>query len=113
MFEWFKSKPKEVPKPYVNPFSDGDRVLLIWRLYNEGSSYMRLTKEDRDAEREDNNAKRGSIFKSNFDMFQIVIDQGKTGTVVWTTKYATTVSFDGLPFDVTVCNDALKKLEDK
>jgi hypothetical protein len=110
MFEWFKSKPKEIRQPYISSFVTGDRVELIWRLYNEGALWMRLSKEDLEADLKDRDL---NTAEANFDMFQIVIDRGKTGTVVWTHRHNTTVSFDGFPFDVTVCELALKKLEDK
>ena len=108
IFEWFKSKPskpKDTLSSYVNPFSVGDRVELVWRLYNEGGQYSRLSQEDSEAEI------KNVETEMNFDIFQIFIDQGKIGTVVWTRKYCTTVSLDGFPFDITVSNGALKKLE--
>ena len=103
MFNWFKGKSesKEEYKPYVNPFKEGDRVKLVWTLYNEGNSeFYRLSNQD----------KVSSDIDCQWDIFQIVIDKGKIGTVAWTTRDSVTVDLDGFPFKITVRDNGLRKL---
>ncbi len=111
MFEWFKSKPKseEEKVEQINPYAPGDKVQLIWNLYNESSPFaMRMSKEDEENERAMN---KDPKIKPTWDICQFVIEKGITGEVLWTTRDSVTVRFLGIPMGVTMRQEGLRKLD--
>jgi ribosomal protein L21E len=107
MFEWLLGKKTNDVTPYVNPFKVGDRVELIWNLYNDGGAFQRLMDED-----DENEHQRGNEgWSPTWDIFQIILERGKTGNVSGIIRDSVIVEIDGFPFKIVVREEGLRKLD--